>query len=132
LTYTVRYVLIIHSSVADPVCLSRIPDPIFSISDPESRVKNIPDPGFGSASKNLSILTHKNVLSSGKYDRGCSTRIRIPDPDPGFIPIPDPGAKKAPDPGSRSATLIHRNAGGRSINFATAYGCSYFSTEKRN
>jgi hypothetical protein len=31
----------------------------------------------GSASKNLSVLTQKMVLSSGKYDPGCSSRIRI-------------------------------------------------------
>jgi hypothetical protein len=35
-----------------------IPDPNFSIPDPESRVKKIPDPG--AASKNLSILKPKH------------------------------------------------------------------------
>jgi hypothetical protein len=40
-----------------------IPDPgsEFSIPDPGSRVKKIPDPGFGSASKNLSIFNPKIV-----------------------------------------------------------------------
>jgi hypothetical protein len=35
-----------------------IPDPNFSISDPGSRVKKIPDPG--SASQNLSIFNPRN------------------------------------------------------------------------
>ncbi len=84
-------------SVADPECLSRVPEQNFSI----------PDPIFfhpGSASKNLSILTHKNGgLSTQKYDPGCPSRIRIL-----FFylsRIPDPRVKKAPDPGSGSATL---------------------------
>ncbi len=48
--------------------------------------------------------TKKWLLSSKKYDPGCSSRI--PDPDADFLPsrIPDPGVKKAPDPGS--ATLL--------------------------
>jgi hypothetical protein len=41
-----------------PGCLSRIPDPNFSIPDPGPEFFSIPDPG--SASKNLSILTPKN------------------------------------------------------------------------
>jgi hypothetical protein len=61
----------------------------------------------GSASKNLGNLTQKMVLNSPNYDPGCSSRIRIPDPD--FLPIPDPGAKKAADPGSASATLKNRH-----------------------
>jgi hypothetical protein len=64
--------------------------PVLRIRDVylESRVRifSIPDPG--SASKNLSILIQK-ILSSRKYDPGCSSRI------------PDPGVKKAQDPGSR-------------------------------
>ncbi len=40
---------VIITSVPDPGCLSRIPDPNFSIPDP------------GSTSKNLSILTQKIV-----------------------------------------------------------------------
>jgi hypothetical protein len=66
----------------------------FSIQDPGSRDKKIPDPGSGSASKNLSIFnTKKLFLSSRKYDPGCSSRIRIQI----FYPsrIPDPGVKKA-------------------------------------
>ena len=81
------------SSVADPGCLSRIR--IFSIPDPGSRVKKIP--GSGSASKNLSILTQKMflswVVSSGKYDPGCSSRIRILN----FYQSRIQGSKKSPD-----------------------------------
>ncbi len=85
---------LVRGSVADPGCLSRIPDPTFFHP--------------GSSSKNLSILTLKKAkkwfLSSKKYDPGCSSRI--PDPDADFLPsrIPDPGVKKAPNP--RSATLV--------------------------
>jgi hypothetical protein len=35
---------VLKTGVADPGCLSRIPDPIFSISDPGSRVDKIQDP----------------------------------------------------------------------------------------
>jgi hypothetical protein len=41
-----------------------IPDPNFSIPDPRSRVKKIPDPGSESASKNLSIFNPKNGFSA--------------------------------------------------------------------
>jgi len=42
------------------------------------RVKKIPDPGSGSASKNPSLINPKKLfLNSRKYDRGCSSRIRI-------------------------------------------------------
>ncbi len=84
---------LVPDSVADPGCLSRIPDPTFF------------HPG---SSKNLSILTPKKAkkwfLSSKKYDPGCSSRI----PDADFLPsrILDPGIKKAPNPGSGSATLV--------------------------
>jgi hypothetical protein len=88
-----------ESSVADPRCLSRIR--IFSIPDPGSRVKKIPDPD--PLQRVLSILTQKLFLSSRKYryDLGCSSRIRIPDPDLEFLPVPDPGVKKAPNPRCR-------------------------------
>ncbi len=89
------------SSVPDPGCLSRIPDPTFFHPGSRIRTVSIPDPG--SSSKNLSILTPKKpktwFLSSRKYDPVCSSRIRMQT----FYPsrIPDPGVKKAPDPGSR-------------------------------
>jgi hypothetical protein len=110
---------LVVTSVADPGCLSRIPDPgsdFFPswIPDPgfELSPSRIPDPG--SSSKNLSILTPKKAkkwfLSSKNYDPGCSSRISDPDAD--FLPsrIPDPEVKKVPypipDPGSGSATLV--------------------------
>ncbi len=92
-----------------------IPDPGSTYFHPGSRIRIFSILHPGSASKNLSILTQERwFLSSRKYDLGCSSRIRIPNPDPDFLPIPDPGAKKAPDPGSRgqkapdsgSATLL--------------------------
>jgi hypothetical protein len=75
------------SSVADPGCLSRIR--IFP-----SRIQSQKD--SGSASKNLSILTHKIVVQA------LATMIQ----DVIFYQfrIPDLGVKKAPDPGSGSAT----------------------------
>ncbi len=49
--------------------------------------------------KELIIFQPKKwFLSSRKYDPDCSSRIRIPDPDPDFLPIPDPGVERAPDP----------------------------------
>ena len=69
----------VFCSVADPGCLSQIPDPTFFHPGSRIRTVSIPDPG--SASKNLSILTPKKqkkwFLSSRKYDPGCSSRIRI-------------------------------------------------------
>ncbi len=71
-------------SLADPGYLSWIPD---------LESKRFPDPGSASASKNLIILTQKLFHRSRKYNPGCSSRIRIPDPDFDFLPIPDPGVK---------------------------------------
>jgi hypothetical protein len=70
-----------------------IPDPGSDFFLSPIRTVSIPDPG--SASKNLSVLTPKKwLLSSRKYDPGCSSRI--PDPDADFYAsrIPDPGVKK--------------------------------------
>jgi hypothetical protein len=85
-------------SVADSGCLSRILDPKFSIPDPRSEFcpSRIPDPG--SVSKNL-----KSFLSPRKYDPGCSSRIRISDPDPYFFTHPGSRGSKRhripnPDP----------------------------------
>ncbi len=47
----------------------------------------------------LVFFPKKLFRSSRKYDPGCSSRIRIPDPE--CLPIQDPGVKKAPDTGSR-------------------------------
>jgi hypothetical protein len=48
-----------ETSVADPGCLSRIPDPTFFHPGSRIRTVSIPDPG--SSSKNLSILTPKKA-----------------------------------------------------------------------
>ncbi len=67
-------------SVADPGCLSRIPDPTFF--QPGSRIRI----------KEFKYFNPKKwFLSSRKYDPGCSSRI--PDPDADFLPIPDPGSR---------------------------------------
>ncbi len=81
-------------------CLSRIPDPNFSIPDPGSRIR---------IEEFKYFHPKKWFLSSRKYDPGCSSWIL--DPDPYFLPISDPGSPrtrgKTPDPGSGSATLIY-------------------------
>ncbi len=51
-------------SVAEPGCLSRIPDAGSEFFHPGSRVKKIP----GSASQNLSIFTQKIVSKLSEYD----------------------------------------------------------------
>jgi hypothetical protein len=82
-------------SVADPGCLFRIPDPIFSISDPGS-----------------SIFNPKNCFQSlGKiiFDVHPGSQIRI-----SFFLIPDadPGSRGRKSTRSGSATLIQVHAGG--------------------
>jgi hypothetical protein len=90
--------------VADPGSFSRIPDH-GSYSGSRIQGQNIPDPaGYGSASKNLSILTQKLFLSSRKYDPGCSSRIRVL-----ILPIPDPGSRGARNSGSATLGKIAAN-----------------------
>ncbi len=77
----IRTLSILFSSVADPGCLSRIPDMTFFHP--------------GSASKNLNSFTQKKgFLSSRKYDPGCSSRIRIMDFYPHGSRIPGSGGQK--------------------------------------
>jgi hypothetical protein len=104
----------VSPSVADPGCLSQIPDPTFFYSGSELSPSRIPDPNCLHPGSRVRIKefkyfnpkkTKKWFLSSRKYDPGCS--FRIPDPYADFLPIPDPGAKKAPDPESGSATLVY-------------------------
>jgi hypothetical protein len=73
-----------------------IPDPNFSFPE-KYGVKKFPDPGSGSASKNISIFTQKVVSMLSEIWTGMC----ISNPDFNFFPsqIPDPGVKKAPDPG---------------------------------
>jgi hypothetical protein len=67
------------------------------IPDTGSRVKKIPDPGFGSESTNSSIFKHKNCFSA------LGNMIRDVHPGSGlwFLPIPDPGSSGQKGTGSR-------------------------------
>ncbi len=94
----------------------------------KSRVKKNPDPGSGTASKNLSILTQKLFLSSRKYNRGCSSRIRILF----FLPIPDPGVTKAPDSGSRIRIRNTGFKGDRFTRFVSLRVCYRHGLWKEN
>ncbi len=80
-------------SVAEPGCLSRIPDPTFFHPGSRIRTVSIPDPH----QRILSILTPKKAkkwfLSSKKYDPGCSSRILDPGSGCWLSPIPDPGSR---------------------------------------
>ena len=64
---------VLHS-VVDPGCLSRIPNLNFSIPDPWSRVKKIPD--LGSASKNSKNCFY--ALGKIIWEVHLGSRIRIP------------------------------------------------------
>ncbi len=55
-----------------------------------------PDPIL---TKEFKYLSQKNGFR--KYDRGCSSRIRIPDPDPDFLSISDSGSSGQKGTGSR-------------------------------
>jgi hypothetical protein len=92
------------SSVADPGCLSRIPDPDFHpsrIPDPRSRIqkqqqkRGVKKKIWPILKKLYNFLPKKLSKSSQKYWLG------ILDPEKNLFRIPDPGVKKAPDPGSR-------------------------------
>jgi len=88
--------------------LHSVADPNFSILDPGSGVEKIPDPGSGSASKNLRIFKpQKLFLSSRKYDLGCSSRIRILI----FYPFRIQGSKRQriPDPQHFSYIPVRSN-----------------------
>ncbi len=68
------------------------------IPDPGSDFfpSRIMDPNFFHPGSRIRIKVckfKKMVLSSRKYDPGCSSRIRMTDPDPDFLPIPDPGSR---------------------------------------
>jgi hypothetical protein len=87
-----------NSSFADPGCLSRIR--IFWITDP-----NFFHPGSDFFPSRIGIKELKYFnpkkwfIISRKYDPGCFSRIRIPDPD--FLLIPDPGSGGQRGTGSR-------------------------------
>jgi hypothetical protein len=89
--------------VADPGCLSRIPDPTFFHPGSELSPSRILIKEF----KYFKPKKKKKwFLNSKKYDPGCSSRI--PDPDADFLPSRIQGSKRhpIPDPGSGSATLF--------------------------
>jgi len=87
----------VTTSVADLVCLSRIQK--FSIPDPIFFSSQIPDPESCIHIMKCILNKQKLFLSSRKHDPGCSSLIRIMDPDPDFYTsqsriqrhwIPDP------------------------------------------
>jgi hypothetical protein len=83
------------TSVADPGCLSRIPDLTFSIPDP-----NLFHLGSRIHIKEFKYVNPKSCfLSSRKYDPGCSSWIRIRILI--FLPIPDSGSSGQKGTGSR-------------------------------
>ncbi len=75
-------------SVADPGCLSRIPDPNFSIPDSWSK---------RSASNNPSLFNPKIVSKLSEIWSG----MFIPDPNLDFLPIPNPRSRAQKGTGSR-------------------------------
>jgi hypothetical protein len=79
------------SSVADPGCLFRIPNPIFP-----SRIQGLEDPGsrFRFRIKEFNYFNPKKLfISSRKYDLWYSSQI--PDPELDIFPTPDtnPGSE---------------------------------------
>ncbi len=91
---------ILCSSVADPGCLSLIPDQIFF--HPGSRIRTL-FPSQIRIKEFKYFNPEKWFLSSRKYDPGCSSWILDPFPD--FLPLPDPGSRiqwskrhRIPDP----------------------------------
>jgi hypothetical protein len=86
---------ILCSSVADPGCLSRIPDPIFSQTG--YRIRTL-FPSQICIKEFKYFYPEKWFLSTRKYDPGCSSRIRILT----FYPsrIQDPGSRDKKGTGS--------------------------------
>jgi hypothetical protein len=72
---------------------------IFSIPDPRSRIQGQND--SGSRIQIHIKESEKLFLGSRKYDPGCLSRIRIPDPDHNFFPNPDPRSRGQKGTGSR-------------------------------
>jgi hypothetical protein len=113
--------------VADPGCLSRIPDPDFypsRIPNLGSRIQKqfvvitfyvatnftklfsfevLKKKFWANFQRIVELFLPKKLsISSQKYGFG----IRDPGSGKNLFRIPDPGVKKAPDPGSGSATLL--------------------------
>ncbi len=102
-----------------------IPDPNFF--HPGYRVKKIPDPESGSASKNWStvFLTQKIVSKLSEIWSGMLFRIWTPDPDLDLLPIPDPGSRGQKGTGSRgqkgTGSRGQKGTGSRIRNTACLY-----------
>ncbi len=121
----------VTDSVADPGCLSRIPDPDFypsRIPDPKTAIKErevekklvvIPVPFFVATNfTKLQIISFfyvkKNLINFQKilelFTPKIVTKVRDPGSGKNLFRIPDPGVKKAPDSGSVFATLVTDSA----------------------
>jgi len=124
------YLSSVFTSVADPGCLSRIPD--LNFFHPGSRIRTVSIPDPRSSSKNLSILTPKKskkwFLSSKKYDPGCSSQI--PDSGSGcwLSPIPDPGSRgqkgtqsRIPDPDPQHWYSLQKFLSNRVVPYLSTY-----------
>ncbi len=59
--------------------------------------------------KEFKYFNPKLFLSSRKYDPGCSSRIRITDPDFDFLPVLDPGSRGLKGTGSRIRNTAWKN-----------------------
>jgi hypothetical protein len=111
------------TSVADPGCLSRIPDPLHPgsrIPDPKTATKERGEKTFLCSHKFHKIVNYFEVLKKKIWanfqtiiehfikkivKKLLGSGIRDPGSGKNLFRIPDPGVKKAPDPGSGSATL---------------------------
>jgi hypothetical protein len=60
---------------------------------PGSRIQGQKDSGSRIPQRIKYFQPKKLFLSSRKYDPGCSSRIRIPDPSLDYLPTPDPGSR---------------------------------------
>jgi hypothetical protein len=87
-----------RSSAADPYPGSEF---FFPSRIPDTGSKRFPDPGSGSALKNLSILTQK-IVSKHQY---CGSGMFIPDPD--FYPSRTPDPKTATEERSEKKICCH-------------------------
>ncbi len=113
------------TSVADPGCLSRIPDPTFSIPDP-----NCLHPGSRILIKQFKYFNPQKSKKNGFQDLKNMIRVvhpgsRIPDPDADFLPsrIPDPGSRG--QKGTQSWIRI-RNTVRNTGFYSTFWFCRFF------
>ncbi len=131
--HSVVFLSIVISSVADPGCLSRIPDPDFypsRISHPGSRIQKHQLKRGVQQIVIILFCSHKfqkiesyfifELVNWANFQRIIEVfthknftilskiwfGIRDPGSGKNLFRIPDPGVKKAPDPGSGSATLV--------------------------